>query len=167
MVRISAGVEVNGTFLVIATSLFAASALADDALPAAPQPGDCVTFREGGSGWLLKAPTYWLRGVIAGVSRERRMAKVCPRIGKPVSAYTRVDQLRMAAATPCVEHDSEVGEVDVLRLQVSVEAWETPWSYQHGNVGWLFRGQFLEQTLKHGQVIDMDAGWLEPCEAGS
>ncbi len=154
---------VAGTVALFLTTM----ALADVAPAAGPQVGDCVMFREGGAGWLLKAPTYWLKGSIAGIARERRMADVCPRLNKPLSAYTRADWALLAAATPCVDRDSDVREVAVLRIRVSVENWETPWSYQHGAAGWLFRGQFLDQTLKKGEVIDMDASWLEPCEAGS
>ena len=36
---------------------------------------------------------------------------------------------------------------------------------QQGTTGWLFRGKFLEQTLKKGEVIDMDATWLLHCAA--
>jgi len=57
--------------------------------------------------------------------------------------------------------------VSVIRVQLAVEAWETPWSSQHGAGGWLFRGQFLDQTLRKGEIVDIDANWLEPCEAGS
>lgn len=130
-----------------------------------PQPGDCVMFREGGSGWLLQAPTYWLRGSIASLSHERRMAGLCPAIDKPLAAYSRADHARLAAALPCVSRATDAGEIDVLRVRVLVEAWETPWSYQNGIVGWLFRGQFLDQALYKGVVIDMDASWLESCEA--
>ena len=35
-----------------------------------PQLGDCVQFREGGDGFILKSPTYWLKGKIAGISQE-------------------------------------------------------------------------------------------------
>lgn len=153
--------------------MLVASALADEGPPAAtrpiaqsdPQIGDCVIFREGGAGWLLKAPTYWLKGSIAGIARERRVARLCPRIGKPASAYTQLDRVHLAAATPCVGKASDVGEVDVVRVRVAVEAWETPWSHQHGTIGWLFRGQFLDQALQKGGVIDMDATWLERCES--
>lgn len=133
----------------------------------APQAGDCVILREGGSGWLLKAPTYWLRGTIDRLVRERRMAGICPLLGKPSAAYTRADHAQVAAAMPCVANAADVGEVDVLRVHVLVDAWETPWSHQGSPPGWLFRGQFLDQTLHRGMVIDMDASWLEPCEAGS
>ena len=129
-----------------------------------PQVGDCVIFREGGGGYVLKAPTYWLKGSIAGLSEERRLAGRCPQIGKPVVAYSREDWVRVAAAMPCVENEADVREVPVLRVRVAVEAWETPWSSQHGTAGWLFRGQFLDTPLRRGEVIDMDASWLERCE---
>lgn len=136
---------------------------ASEVLPV-PQVGDCVVFREGGVGFVLKTPTYWLKGSIARISPERRMAGRCPVMGKPTAAYTRADWARIAAATPCVEKDSEVREVDVLRIHVAVEEWETPWSIQHGTAGWLFRGNFLDKPLRKGGVIDMDASWLERCE---
>jgi hypothetical protein len=131
------------------------------------QVGDCVMFREGGVGLLLKSPTYWLRGTVAKASAERRLAGRCPVIGKPQSAYSRNDWLLFAAAQPCVTHDAEVRVVDVLRVRVSVDEWETPWSLQHGSAGWLFRGKFLDTDLHKGVQIDMDAGWLVRCEVPS
>jgi hypothetical protein len=157
-----------GLFALCALVL-AFSASADDAasVSSAPQLGDCVIFREGGVGLVLKSPTYWLRGSIADITHERRMAGRCPQIGKSVPAYTRDDWVRVAAAMPCVENDADVREVAVLRIRVAVEAWETPWSNQHGTAGWLFRGQFLDKLLKKGELIDMDATWLERCEPRS
>lgn len=55
-------------------------------------------------------------------------------------------------------------EVDVLRIGLMIDEWETPWSHQHGSTGWLFRGYFLDTPLKKGEVIDLDASWLERCE---
>lgn len=134
------------------------------AVIAQPQVGDCAIFREGGGGWLLKAPTYWLKGTITSVTPVRRPAAVCPAIGKSPREYTREDWARVAAASPCVEKADEVRDIDTLRLGMLVDAWETPWSYQHGTTGWLFRGYFLLTPLKKGEVIDMDASWLESCE---
>ena len=126
--------------------------------------GDCVMFREGGAGYLLKTPTYWLKGSVTGISPERRLARRCPEIGKLMPAYTHEDWIRVAAAMPCVDNDADVREVDVVRIRVAVEAWETPWSIQHGTAAWLFRGYFLDKALHKGELIDMDASWLERCE---
>jgi len=153
--------------LLLAIALPAAAAPAAGSARPIPQPGDCVILREGGSGWLLKAPTYWLRGTIDRLVRGRRMAALCPQIGKPMAAFTRADHARMAAAVPCVTSAADVGEIEVLRVHVRVDSWETPWSHQNMAPGWLFRGQFLDQTLHKGLVIDMDASWLEFCEAES
>lgn len=128
------------------------------------QLGDCVMFREGGAGVLFKTPTYWLRGLVADVSPERRLARRCPVIGKLMPAYTRQDWIRVAAAMPCVDNDADVRDVEVLRVRVAVEAWETPWSTQHGTAAWLFRGYFLDQVLSKGGLIEMDSSWLERCE---
>lgn len=153
---------------VSALSLTGATAASEVSPPAAgqtgPQVGDCAIFREGGDGRVFKTPTYWLKGTISSVSRERRVAGRCPQIARPRAAYTRDDWVRVAAATPCVQTDAEVQEVDVLRIKISVIDWETPWSHPHGTTGWLFRGYFLDTPLKKGEVIDMDASWLEHCE---
>jgi len=150
----------------LAAALLAACAAAADELsaPAASlRLGDCVIFREGGGGLILKSPTYWLRGSIAGMTQESRIAGRCPDLGKPQSSYTHQDWVQVAAAMPCVENDADARTVDVTRVRMAVEAWETPWSYQHGTAGWLFRGQFLDQRLQKGELIDMDASWLERC----
>lgn len=157
----------------IAAAVLAVSVLADEggaaagpaAVPSDPQIGDCVMFREGGAGLLLRTPVYWLRGSIAGVSRTRRMAQACPHIGKQAAAHTPADHALLAAAMPCVDKGADAVEVDVVRVQVAVDDWETPWSPQQGTTGWLFRGKFLNQTLEKGKVIDMDATWLVRCEA--
>lgn len=54
----------------------------------------------------------------------------------------------------------------VLRLAVRVEAWETPWANQHGSVRFLFRGEFLDRPLQKGEVIEIDASWLQGCDSG-
>jgi len=146
-----------GLFLVAG---MAASTASDDL----PRVGDCVLFREGGDGLLITTPIYWLRGTIAALSPEKRLAVLCPRLNKPTVAYTRADWQQVAAATPCVERAEDSRVMDVLRVQVRVEEWETPWASAHGTTGWLFRGHFLAEPLSKGKVIDMDATWLQRCE---
>ena len=154
--------------LVLANLVFAGDVSTDvSTTPPRLQQGDCVMFREGGAGLVLRAPTYWLKGVVDRVSAERRLAGQCPVIGKSISAYTRNDWVRVAASMPCVDNEADVREVDVMRVRMVVEEWETPWSNQHGTAGWLFRGQFLDIPLVKGVLIDMDATWLERCEPRS
>lgn len=161
--------------MAVAAGLLVAAAGAVEVAPAAtsgaapgPQVGDCVIFREGGAGLLLKTPTYWLQGTIAGIAREQRPLGLCPHIGKPALAYTPADYALLAAAMPCV---AELAgglplTVEVLRVRLRVADWETPWSPQHGTTGWLYRGQFLDQPLEKGALIDVDAAWFERCESG-
>lgn len=128
-----------------------------------PRLGDCVIFREGGSGLLFRTPTYWLKGRITKLVREARQTHRCPRFDKPPAAYTSSDWARLAEAMPCAKDETGTRIVEVLRVHVAVDEWETPWSHQHGGRGWLFRGQFLEQILHKGTLIDMDASWLAHC----
>ncbi|MBK8399727.1 hypothetical protein [Propionivibrio sp.] len=155
---------------ILGAALLALSASAD-ALEVAPstsadlQVGDCAMFREGGAGLIFKTPTYWLKGSVARISNERKLAGRCPAIGKPPSAYTHDDWVRIVPSLPCVDNDVDIREVAVRRIGVTVEDWETPWSNLHGTAGWLFRGQFLDNPLSKGKLIDMDARWLERCES--
>ena len=137
------------------------------ALPTAQVPavGECVVFREGGAGVLLKAPSYWMQGRIVALSPRKKMLERCPQIGKLPQAYTREDWRRVAEASPCAERDDAVREVMLARLTVAVEEWDTPWSKQHGAAGWLYRGNFLDTRLEKGVLIEMDSTWVERCKA--
>ncbi|MFA7291095.1 MAG: hypothetical protein WC023_02485 [Rhodocyclaceae bacterium] len=148
------------TFLTLA----ATGVIADEArrLPVA---GDCAMFREGGVGYILTTPTYWLRGRIEAVyTRPHRMA-LCPQIGKPRERYSRDDWMTVADAYPCVTDPAKEREVQAVRIRMRAEAWDTPWSQQHGHNGWLFRGHFLKTELKEGVLLDIDGTLLERCEA--
>ena len=129
-----------------------------------PVPGDCAMFKEGGAGYILKAPTYWLRGSVAEVYVRPHRMGLCPNPGKPRERYTRADWMRFAEAYPCVQDPSRSGDVEAIRIRLRVEAWDTPWSSQHGHNGWLFRGHFLDTELKEGVIIDVDGTLLERCE---
>lgn len=125
---------------------------------------DCVVFREGGDGRLLRTPTYWLKGRVASVTSVRHLTPLCPVPAKPPSAYSREERVLLARAAPCVHHDADIREVELQRAQVVVEAWETPWSNAHGSAGLLFRGAFLGQTLVKGEIVELAADWLERCK---
>ncbi len=157
----------NGRGLLLVAGIAAVSPVSAERAVSSdfPQIGACAIFREGGAGFVVTTPIYWLRGSISGIRHERRLAGVCPRAGKAPGAYTRDDWARAAAAAPCVEKAAEAREVDVVRVTLVADAWETPWSHQHGSSGWLFRGHFLNTALKKGGGVEMDASWLARCEA--
>ena len=133
--------------------------------PAMLQPGNCVVYEEGGSGWIAADPVYFLKGqVIAAEVRTRHLAK-CPLVpGKNIEQYSRDEFNRQALAYPCVaagvpERDEQIG---MVRLAVS--EWETPHERKAANVGRLYRGKFIESELKKDMEIELEADLLGVCE---
>ncbi len=129
-----------------------------------PVPGDCAAFREGGAGYILTAPTYYVLGTITEIYRRPHHMGLCPDAGKRREQFTRVDWLRLAEAYPCVGDPARVRDVDVIRVRMRVDKWETPWSASQGRIGMLFRGNHLDVELKEGVVLDIDGTLLERCE---
>lgn len=130
-----------------------------------PVVGDCALFREGGEGYILRAPTYHLKGKIVEIYRRPHYMGLCPDPGRTKANYRREDWLRLAEAYPCVTDPAKAREVEAIRVKIEVEDWDTPWSVQHGRNGWLMREHFLDIELKAGVVVDIDGTLLEYCEA--
>jgi len=61
--------------------------------PAMLKPGQCVRYEEGGSGWVVTEPVYYLKGeVLSAEVRTRHLGK-CPVVpGKNIEQYTRAVQ---------------------------------------------------------------------------
>ncbi len=160
----------------IALALLAVPAMADEPVlrpsarlvfkhPAMLQAGQCVVYEEGGSGWIMTDPVYYLKGeVIAAEVRARHLGK-CPLMpGKNIEQYSRDEFNRHAAAYPCVdadvpERDEQIG---VVRLRVS--QWETPHARKAANAGRLYRGMFIDRELKKDMEIELEADLLGVCE---
>lgn len=130
-----------------------------------PAQGDCARYREGGGGYILKEPTYWLRGTVIEVYLRPHRMEVCPNPGKPRAHYTREDWRRLADAYPCVGDPARVRDAEALRVRLRAEDWDTPMGVQHGRNGMLMRGHFLDTELAEGVVVDIDGTLLERCEA--
>ena len=126
--------------------------------------GDCVVFREGGEGRLFTSPTYWLKGVVAEIGIVEKDAGNCPLEAKALSAYNREERVRLAMAAPCLWVGDAKRSVSVVKVSVTVDSWETPWSRQHGEAGVLFRGAFMDQKLVKGERVDIHSAWLERCD---
>ena len=157
-------------------SLLAAPALADEPVlrpsarlvfkhPAMLQAGQCVAYEEGGSGWIMSEPVFYLKGrVVSAEVRTRHLGK-CPVVpGKNINQYSREEFNRQALAYPCVsadvpERDEQIG---IVRLRVS--SWETPHARKAANAGRLYRGMFIEQELKQDMEIELEADLLGICE---
>ena len=157
-------------------SLLAAPALADEPVlrpsarlvfkhPGMLQAGQCVVYEEGGSGWIMSEPVFYLKGrVVSAEVRTRHLGK-CPVVpGKNINQYSREEFNRQALAYPCVsadvpERDEQIG---IVRLRVS--SWETPHGRKAANAGRLYRGMFIEQELKQDMEIELEADLLGICE---
>lgn len=127
--------------------------------------GQCVRYEEGGGGWVMTDPVFYLKGeVVSAEVRTRHLAK-CPLVqGKNIEQYTRDEFNRHALAYPCVaqhvpERDEQIGIV-----RVRVGDWETPHARKAENAGRLYRGMFIDRKLEKGMEIELEADLLGICE---
>ena len=127
--------------------------------------GQCVRYEEGGAGWVVTEPVFYLKGeVLATEVRTRRLAR-CPLVqGKNIEQYTRAEFNRHALAYPCVaqgvpERDEQIG---MVRIRVS--DWETPHARKAENAGRLYRGNYIDRRLEKGMEIELEADLLGICE---
>ncbi|MBU1362983.1 MAG: hypothetical protein KKE51_04065 [Gammaproteobacteria bacterium] len=127
--------------------------------------GQCVRYEEGGDGWVVTDPVFFLKGeVLAAEVRTRHLGK-CPVVpGKTLEHYSRDEFNRHAQAFPCVaegvaERDEQSGVV-----RVRVADWETPYAKKAENAGRLYRGMFIERKLEKGMEIELEADLLRVCD---
>lgn len=162
--------------LLVVLALLAAPALADEPLlrpsasllfkqPELLKAGQCVRYEEGGSGWVVTEPVYFLKGEVLGAEVRSRHLGTCPVVaGKPIEQYSREEFNRHALAYPCVspgvaERDEQIG---IVRLRVS--DWETPHVRKAANAGRLYRGMFIDRVLKKNMEIELEADLLSLCQ---
>ncbi|MEY2631371.1 MAG: hypothetical protein RIR00_25 [Pseudomonadota bacterium] len=132
------------------------------------RPGACVAYREGGGGWILLEPGYWLKGKVVASGFKPWTAAVCPQIeGKTPAQYSRDEYLRWAMAYPCVAPGEPPRQGQLAWVRLAVEAWETPWVQRAVNQGRLYRGHYLRDKLRAGLELELPAELLQPCEEGS
>jgi len=163
------------SFLVLLAFLSTPALAADPALrpsarllfkqPELLQSGSCVLYEEGGSGWVITDPVYYLKGrVVAAEVRTRHLGR-CPLVpGKNMEQYSREEFNRHALAYPCVsenvpERDEQIG---IVRLRVT--DWESPHAIRAANAGRLYRGMFIDRKLEKGMEIELEADLLAVCE---
>ena len=133
--------------------------------PAALRPGQCVRYEEGGAGWVMTEPVYYLQGEVVSTAVQLRRLGKCPVLaGKRSEPYSRDEFNRQARAFPCVapdvpERDEQIG---IVRLRVA--DWETPYARQAANAGRLYRGMFIHQKLEKGMEIELEADLLGRCD---
>jgi hypothetical protein len=163
------------TLFVLLASLAAPALAADPVLrpsaellfkrPELLQPGHCVAYREGGSGWVMTDPVYYLKGTVRAAEVRTRHLGHCPTVpGKNIEQYSRDEFNRHALAYPCVaaaepEREEQLGVVSLL-----VTDWETPHAVRAASAGRLYRGMFIDRKLEKGMEIELEADLLETCD---
>ncbi len=132
--------------------------------PEMMQAGKCVLYEEGGSGWVMTDPVYYLKATVVSARVEPRHLARCPEVpGKNIEQYSRAEFNRHARAFPCVaagvpERDEQIGVVSLR-----VDSWETPHAARAANAGRLFRGMFIDQPLNKGLEVELEADLLRVC----
>lgn len=128
------------------------------------RPGQAVRYEEGGAGWVITEPVYYLKGEVVATEVRMRHLGLCPVVpGKNPEQYSRAEFNRHASAYPCVsdpanERDEQIG---IVRLRVT--DWETPHARKAENAGRLYRGMFLDRKLEKGMEIELEADLLGIC----
>ncbi len=128
--------------------------------------GQCVRYEEGGAGWVMTEPVYFLKGeVLATEVRTRQVGKCPPVPGKPLNQYSRDEFNRHVLAHPCVgpkgvARDEQIG---IVRLRVT--DWETPHARKAENAGRLYRGMFIDRKLEKDMEIELEADLLGLCKS--
>ena len=126
--------------------------------------GQCVRYEEGGAGWVITEPVYYLKGEVLGAEVRTRHLGKCPLVpGKNLEQYSRDEFNRHAQAYPCVapdgvERDEQTG---IVRLRIT--DWETPHAKNAENAGRLYRGMFIDRKLEKGMEIELEADLLGIC----
>ena len=127
--------------------------------------GQCVRYEEGGVGFIITDPVFYLKGeVIAAEVRTRHLAR-CPVVpGKNIEHYSRDEFNRHANAYPCVAQDVAERDEQIGVVRVRVGDWETPYGKKAENAGRLYRGMFVDRKLEKGLEIELEADLLGICE---
>lgn len=131
--------------------------------PQLAKPGACVMYREGGAGWILTEPMYWLRGTVVSAEIRNQRVERCPDFGKPLTQLSREEFNRLASQQPCVSRDDLAREESRGYIRFKVEGWETPYGRKMANAGRLYEGHFLDRKLDKGVELEVDATLLGAC----
>lgn len=128
------------------------------------QTGSCVVYEEGGSGWVMTDPVYYLKGTVLSADVRTRHLGVCPLVpGKNPAQYNREEFNRHAAALPCVAADVPERDEQIGLVRLRVTAWETPHAIRAANAGRLYRGMFIDHKLEKDMEIELEADQLGVC----
>lgn len=133
------------------------------AYPELTRPGSCVVLKEGGEGFLMREPTYWLKARVLSARLKPHLLQACPEVaGKLPEQYQRDEFVRTAQAYPC--GSSPPKDVIVGIVTVQAEQWETPYMRRAAAKGRLYQGHYLDHKLTPETVLEIPADLLLPCD---
>lgn len=133
--------------------------------PELVRAGSCVLYREGGEGWGAVEPRFYLRGEVVAAQVQTRRLAACPVVaGKTLDRYSRAEFVAHARAFPCLAPEVPARDEQIGVVRLRVRDWETPHARRAENAGRLYRGQFLDQPLKVGLEVELEADLLGACE---
>lgn len=128
------------------------------------QTGSCVVYEEGGSGWIMTDPVYYLKGTVLSAEVRTRHLGVCPLVpGKNMEQYSREEFNLHAKAFPCVSENTQERDEQIGIVRLRLAAWETPHAIRAANAGRLYRGMFIEHKLEKDMEIELEADLLGIC----
>ncbi len=125
----------------------------------------CVIYRENGGGNGTSDSDYFIKGKVVAAALETRILPACPEVqGRGVEQYTRAEFNRLALAYPCLNGEPANIEAQLGVVRLRVDAWDTPHARRSANAGRLYRGMYIDQPLKQGMEIELEADLLGRCE---
>ena len=134
------------------------------AQPQSFQPDRCVIYREDGGGNGASETDYFVKGRIVAAGVESRSLPACPAVpGRGIEQYTRDEFNRLALAYPCLNGEPANLQAQLGLVRLRVDSWETPHARRAANAGRLYRGMYIDRTLKQGMEIELEADLLGLC----
>jgi hypothetical protein len=126
--------------------------------------GQCVRYEEGGAGWVMTDPVFFLKGEVVASEVHTRHVGKCPLVpGKNLEQYSRDEFNRHALAYPCVSQDVAERDEQIGIVRIRVSDWETPHARKAENAGRLYRGMFIDRKLEKGMELELEADLLGVC----
>lgn len=125
-----------------------------------------MVYRESSPGGVFSGPVYFLRGEVLSRTIRRWHLGQCPQFaGKgELARYSRDEFIRHAQAHPCVSPGQAERDEMIGMVRLRVLDWETPHERRMANAGRLYRGFFLDQRLRAGEEIELEADQLAACD---
>ena len=129
------------------------------------QPERCVIYREDGGGNGASESDYFVKGRVVSAGVESRILTACPAVpGRGIEQYTRDEFNRLALAYPCLNGEPANLDAQLGLVRLRVYSWETPHARRAANAGRLYRGMYIDRSLKQGMEIELEADLLGSCE---